>query len=90
MKYCIISQLDCSVEGRVVLPAEKNWDDIQEWYVKWDTLHVLFKGEKEFQEFCLNSYLGDGSIDWKRPDSISVYAENEDGDADYDDEIDGK
>lgn len=87
MNYCIISHLGCSAEGRVVLPAEKNWDDIQQWYVKWDTLHVLFKGEKEFREFCLNSYLGDGGIDWKRPDSISVYAEDEDGYPDFDNEI---
>lgn len=87
MNYCIVSQLGCSVGGRVVLPAEKNWDDIQQWYVKWDTLHVLFKGEKEFREFCLNSYLEDGGIDWKRPTNISVYAEDEDGYPDYDNEI---
>lgn len=84
-KYTISTTYLAGTEGTVVFPEGKSWDDVKEWYVKWDTLHVQFKDSPEWQEFSLDSHVN-GIIDWKRPDSVSVFPKSVEG-TDWDTEI---
>ena len=84
-QYTINTTYSAGTEGTVVFPEGKSWDDVKDWYVKWDTLHVQFKDSPEWQEFSLDSYV-DGIIDWKRPDSVSVFPKSAEG-TDWDTEI---
>ena len=85
MKYAISSSYNATTVGYANFPEGKTWNDVNDWYVKWDTLHVEFKGEPEWHEFELNS--GSGEIDWKRPSSTSVHPTDEEGNPDYDEEL---
>lgn len=77
MRYALSMTLYSVAVGEVELPDDKNWDDIKDWYVKWDTFHFLLKGESEYRARELRSDLTDGT-DWKRPTSISVYPVEDD------------
>lgn len=68
--------------GKVEFPDGKTWDDVEDWYVKWDTLYVKFKCDEDWVEFGLNSDNSDGT-DWKRPLNVTIYPKNEDGGTDY-------
>lgn len=84
-QYTISTTYLAGTEGTVVFPEGKSWDDVKDWYVKWDTLHVQFKDSPEWQEFSLDSH-ANGIIDWKRPDSVSVFPKSDEG-TDWDTEI---
>lgn len=86
MKYEIDCTLYAGVSGSVDL-GDKAWSDVKEWYVKWDTLNVLFNGDSEYTKIDLNSKLKDAEFDWKRPTSVSVFAVGEDGSVDYGKEV---
>jgi hypothetical protein len=64
--------------------APKTWDDVKDWYIKWDTLNVLFEGSDEWVHYALGDgpYQGDDD-DWKWPDIAKIHAghdyENLDG-----------
>ena len=79
--YTVESVLHRSATGRVDL-GDRTWEDVADWYVKWDTLHVKFKDEDEWVGFELCSDAVD-TIDWKHPMSVNVYEENEEGVPDY-------
>jgi len=83
-KYWVEATYTTGVQGTVAFPEGKSWDDVQDWYIKWDYLHALFKGEKMYREFPLNSDSSGDSTDWKRPNTVTVLASDEDGDPDYD------
>lgn len=84
--YEINCSLYAGVSGQVELPEGKTWRDVQDWYVKWDTLFVTFKSGEQ-SEHPLNSD-GLDAIDWKRPRSVEVYAVDEEtGETLYDTEI---
>lgn len=85
MKYAISNSYNSTTVGYVKFPEGKTWDDVDDWYVKWDTLNVQFKGEHEWQEFELGS--DSGEIDWKRPNSTSVHPTDEEGNPDYGEEL---
>ena len=85
MKYAISNSYNSTTVGYVKFPEGKTWDDVDDWYVKWDTLNVQFKGEHEWQGFELNS--DSGEIDWKRPNSTSVHPTDEEGNPDYNEEL---
>lgn len=70
--------------SRLTLKDGKTWKDVKDWFIKWDTLHVLFDGEDDWEEYSLDSYSDPDSTDWKRPASVSIYPVGEDGDVDYD------
>jgi hypothetical protein len=86
--YTIETSLFCSASGRVTFPEGKAWADVSEWFVKWDVLHVKFKGGEEWSEFALHSDTSD-AIDWKHPINVHVYPEAEDGEVDYCHPIEG-
>ena len=77
-KYTISATYSAGTNGTVTFPEGKSWDDVKDWYVKWDTLHVQFKDSTEWEEMPLESGVDD-IIDWKRPDSVSVYPESDEG-----------
>ena len=52
--------------------SPKTWGDVKDWYIKWDTLHVQFKGDEGWVEFGINSDSTDG-VDWKRPRHADIY-----------------
>lgn len=88
MKYAIQATYITEAIG-FVLFEEETWDDVEDWYIKWDTLHVKFKGQNEWREYELNSDSTDGT-DWKRPKNVTVYNTDTDGLIDYTNEVDGK
>ncbi len=65
---------------RVTLPDGKTWDDVLDWYIKWNTLHFRLKGEDEYQEIELDF---DIDTDTKRPSHVRVLPVYEDGVTDY-------
>ncbi len=84
--YCIAATYLAGTNSRVAFPEGKTWADVQDWYIKWDTLHIHWKSGED-EEFELNSN-GIDVIDGKRPTSSSVYAMDETtGKVDYDVEL---
>jgi hypothetical protein len=74
----------CSTQSRVTLPEGKVWSDVAEWYVKWDALHLVFKGGSEWVELDLHTDWSDGeAIDTKRPTSVTILAADEDDEPNY-------
>lgn len=82
--YAVVAEYYVNTVGKVEFPEGKTWDDVQSWYVKWDTLHVRFKDGSE-GEFELKSEES-GEIDWKRPTSAVIHNEV-DGEIDWDEEV---
>jgi len=70
MKFGICTTLGCAPSTTVDLPI-KSWDEVKEWYVKWDTLHYTLDGEK-WHEIALVSDSTD-AVDWKRPIAVKIY-----------------
>jgi hypothetical protein len=81
-KYEISCSMHAGTTGHVEFPDGKTWTDVEEWYVKWDSLHVQFKGAAAYVEFELNSDSLE-VVDWKRPKSVEVYAVSDEGEVDY-------
>ena len=69
----------------VVDLSPKSWDDVDEWYIKWDILNVKFKDKDGWHTYALESDTGDG-VDWSRPIETKIY----DGDREYDITLDTK
>ena len=70
MKFGICTVLSCAPSTTVDLPI-KAWEEVKEWYVKWDTLYYTLDGE-EWHEVELNNDYTDG-VDWKRPIAVKLY-----------------
>lgn len=81
--YAISCTYTCSATDVVEFPAGKTWDDVENWYVKWNILHVQFKGAKEWIEIGMVLDLTD-SIDMKHPGSVQIQPCDENGEPDYD------
>ncbi len=78
----------CGTLSRVTLPEGRVWADIAEWFIKWDTLHFAFKGEDEWMELDLNTdWSAAETVDSKRPISVTILTEDEDGNPNYDEEL---
>jgi hypothetical protein len=77
----ISASYTCSVAGVVDL-SPKTWNDVDDWYIKWDNLHIRFKGETDWKEFDINSDTSD-CIDWKRPAGADIFS----GKWQFDDEL---
>ena len=82
--YTIECQYYTDAHASVEFPDGKTWDDVEDWYVKWDYLHIKFKDSEKWEEFYLDANTSSDSTDWKRPLSVSVYPEDEVGSANYD------
>lgn len=66
----IAQKLHASTTATLELPKGTVWEDIKEWYVKWDILHYTTDGEA-WHEIELYSDF-DEIVDWKRPESVYV------------------
>jgi len=73
-----------SATARVTFEGGKTWKDVKDWYIKWDTLNVLFTGETDWVAYLLESSSDLGATDWKRPVTVSIHPYLENGDVDYD------
>jgi hypothetical protein len=62
-----------SAVARVALPDGTTWNDVKDWFIKWDTLHIKFEGETKWAEYPLESHSDADSTDWKRPSSVSIH-----------------
>ena len=79
--YAVLTTYTENAHGIAEFPDDKIWADVEDWYVKWDYLHVKFKGEEEWRELALDST---GESDWKRPASTEVMYLADDGYPDWD------
>ena len=59
-----------------------SWDEVESWYLKWDTLFYKVKGETEMREVCLQSDFIEG-MDAKHPVSVDILPADDEGFADY-------
>lgn len=69
MKLNISTSLYCSPATIINLPIN-SWDEIKDWYIKWDTLHYTLDGTS-WEEYELGSDISD-SVDWKRPVGVLI------------------
>ncbi len=83
--YFIEATYSTCTRAKVEMPGGKTWADVGDWYVKWDHLYVRFNGEEEYAEIQLLS--SDQDTDYKRPDNVTVYPADEDGECDYATEV---
>ena len=88
MKYAIEATYITGALGFVHF-EEETWDDIEDWYIKWDALHVKFKGQSEWREYELDSDSTYGT-DWKRPSNVDIFLVDENGDPDYSNPVAGE
>lgn len=58
--------------GFAQLPEGKTWDDVTDWFIKWDRLFLRFNEEEDYQTIELNSDTSDGT-DWKYPVSVTIF-----------------
>jgi hypothetical protein len=73
MQIRIDQNLSAGCSSIVTIPNGKTWDDVEDWYIKWDRLHIFFK-DGSSTEIELDS--DTDIIDWKRPDSVTIYDED--------------
>jgi len=84
-KYTISATYGAGTKSTIELPESKTWEDVKEWHVKWDTVHITFKDSTQV-DIKLHSDTLD-VIDWKLPTEVAVYAVFEDGETNYDEEV---
>lgn len=80
--YALSAQYYAGAVGSVELPEGKTWEDIEEWYVKWDVLHFKLKEEEAWKEVELGFGAVD-IVDWKHPISIGVYGTTDDNEINW-------
>ncbi len=74
MKLLITTTYTATPTATIELPI-KSWDEVKDWYIKWDTLHYTTDGIT-WNEIILNSLNDLDIIDWKRPGSTDIYDES--------------
>lgn len=86
--YCIAATYTARTNSRVTFPEGKTWANVQDWYLKRDSLHIQWTGVEKYEEFNLNTDTMD-CVDWKRPSSVSIYpVDTKSDETDYNNEID--
>lgn len=78
MELIIEQELYAGTGALLTVPEIDSWDDIESYYVKWDTLHYQLKSDKMWRQLELNSETID-VIDWKHPIRVTVHEQFEDG-----------
>lgn len=64
--------------GIIELPDGTRFEDIKNWYVKWDTFHYVLKNSNEWKEIEIGSDALD-VVDWKRPTGVTIESADENG-----------
>lgn len=83
MRIAVVSNYNLATEGQVELPEGKAWEDIESWFVKWDSFHFKLKGSGEWHELEMNSDSGMDSVDYKRPSEVQILGVDGDGFPDW-------
>ena len=73
MKFGICTTLFCAPSTTIDLPI-KSWEEIKEWFIKWDVLHYTIDG-KQWHEAELNNSPVE-EVEWKRPVDVRVFDPN--------------
>jgi hypothetical protein len=69
MQIEVATELYAGTAAELELPI-KSWDEIKQWYVKWDCFHYTLDGEKWHEiDMC---DVDIDVVDWKRPSSVSI------------------
>ncbi len=71
MKVDIVTILECAPQASIEIPV-KSWDEIKDWYVKWDTFHYTVDGET-WAEIDLDGDEGTEIGMWHRPKAVMIY-----------------
>lgn len=88
MKIALSCAYHANTLGHADLPGVESWDEVEDWYVKWDTLHYKLKGKKEeWQEYALNSNTEE-VIDWKYPAISDIYPCDDEKNVDWNEQLD--
>jgi hypothetical protein len=61
------------------LPDEKSWNDVEEWHVKGETLHLRLKGDEAWHDVSLNDMDTNDSIDVETPIQVEIGEVDEHG-----------
>jgi len=87
--YAIETTYKASSVGTITLPSGKVWEDVYDWYVKWDMFHYKLKNESEWRVCDLRS--GNVEVsDYKRPTAMYVFRRTPEGHVDYEALLDEK
>lgn len=86
-RYAISATYYTSTVAYAELPENKTWDDVLEWYIKWDSIYILFKEEQEFCEYNLDMETSN-ITDWKRPLNCEIFNTDKNGEIIWEEEID--
>ena len=73
MKIKVNITLFAGTSSDIEIEGIKDFSEVKEWFVKWDTFHYTLDGEN-WKEIELNSESID-CIDWKRPLSVEIFDE---------------
>ena len=77
--FQFLSSYYAEAMSQIELPID-DWDEVDDWYIKWDTLHYNLKSDPDnWQEVEFDSDTTD-VVDWKRPTNVEVQSLDEDGD----------
>ena len=87
MKIAVEANYSLSESKVIELPENKTVEDIIDIWVKWDTVHIQFKGINKLFEYDLNTW--DNDYDFKRPNNINIYSVNDDDEIDFNTELFG-
>jgi hypothetical protein len=85
-KYAISASYYAGTMGDVTLPDGKTWDDISDWFIKWDTIYIEFEDGTKYKQELNSETLN--IVDWKRPINCMAYETDKDGEPNWDKEID--
>jgi hypothetical protein len=78
MKIEVASLYHMRVTHRLDLPDKKTWDDVKEWMVKWNVLHIEFKDGTEWEK-PLDARLVDGELIGMAPGKSNSHDEEANG-----------
>ena len=73
MKIKVNTTLFAGTSSDIEIEGIKDFSEVKEWFVKWDTFHYTLD-EENWKEIELNSESTD-CIDWKRPLSVKIFDE---------------
>jgi len=83
-KFMVTTQYNFRIDSPIELPDGKTWSDVQECWVKWHTLYLLFEDGSE-TEIGLSYADDDADCDnYKWPTDVTIRPMDEDGGLDWD------
>lgn len=76
-KLTVYTSYDTEAEATIEFPDDRSWNDVEDWYVKYDVLHIRFLGDDNWLKIELKSkstgVIGD---DRKRPGWVLIRDES--------------